>query len=184
MTLLKKIIFMIVLVMLPTSSPKLEDFLGSATMENHHEYEGNERERMDLSLDSNIYYNNNNEGQEHSSYYSELACHGIMYHESLLEEENISCFMNSVGSNNIEDCVGKVNDGCGELKSLSLSMSPGSQSSCITVPSHDDSMAVNVEAKKRGNVKVGKKQSVHRKSIDTFGQRTSQYRGVTRLVSF
>ncbi|KAG4962554.1 hypothetical protein JHK82_039244 [Glycine max] len=73
--------------------------------------------------------------------------------------------------------------GCGELQSLSLSMSPGSQSSCVTVPTQISSSgtdSVTVDAKKRGSSKLGQKQPVHRKSIDTFGQRTSQYRGVTR----
>ncbi|KAL5753184.1 hypothetical protein ACOSP7_023355 [Xanthoceras sorbifolium] len=71
----------------------------------------------------------------------------------------------------------------GDLQSLSLSMSPGSQSSCVTgtqqispTVTHSTAMAT----KKRGPEKVDQKQIVHRKSIDTFGQRTSQYRGVTR----
>ena len=73
----------------------------------------------------------------------------------------------------------------GDLQCLSLSMSPGSQSSCVTgslqvSPSVNDSAAM--ETKKRGPGKVDQKQIVHRKSIDTFGQRTSQYRGVTRLL--
>lgn len=78
----------------------------------------------------------------------------------------------------------------GELQqSLSLSMSPGSQSSCVTAPRHISNSAetaaptdcLAVETKKRSSSKVGQtKQPVHRKSIDTFGQRTSQYRGVTR----
>ncbi|XXG63966.1 hypothetical protein AAC387_Pa05g2039 [Persea americana] len=71
-----------------------------------------------------------------------------------------------------------------ELRSLSLSMSPGSQSSCITA-SQQISPAGTVECaamdtKRRGSEVVAHKQPVHRKSIDTFGQRTSQYRGVTR----
>ncbi|CAL5371806.1 unnamed protein product [Camellia sinensis] len=37
-----------------------------------------------------------------------------------------------------------------------------------------------MEGKKRGSEKLDQKQVVHRKSIDTFGQRTSQYRSVTR----
>ncbi|XP_062098956.1 AP2-like ethylene-responsive transcription factor ANT [Humulus lupulus] len=72
---------------------------------------------------------------------------------------------------------------CGELQSLTLSMSPGSQSSCITAPrqiSQTGTECMVMETKKRGPGKVGQKQTVHRKSIDTFGQRTSQYRGVTR----
>ncbi|KAH0670972.1 hypothetical protein KY290_026898 [Solanum tuberosum] len=74
----------------------------------------------------------------------------------------------------------------GDFKSLSLSMSPGSQSSCVTgtqtqqiSPTVTDCIAI--ETKKRGSEKANnQKQIVHRKSIDTFGQRTSQYRGVTR----
>ncbi|CAN4083066.1 unnamed protein product [Withania somnifera] len=72
----------------------------------------------------------------------------------------------------------------GDFKSLSLSMSPGSQSSCITGTqqiSPNVTECIAMETKKRGPEKVNhQKQIVHRKSIDTFGQRTSQYRGVTR----
>nr|XP_027092291.1 AP2-like ethylene-responsive transcription factor ANT [Coffea arabica] len=77
--------------------------------------------------------------------------------------------------------VGSV--GCGDLQSLSLSMSPGSQSSCVTAPRHispTEAECLAIETKKRSCGKVAQKQPVHRKSIDTFGQRTSQYRGVTR----
>ncbi|KAJ0041189.1 hypothetical protein Pint_27843 [Pistacia integerrima] len=69
------------------------------------------------------------------------------------------------------------------LQSLSLTMSPGSQSSCVTASqqlSHTMTDSITMETKKRGSDKVDQKQTVHRKSIDTFGQRTSQYRGVTR----
>nr|GMC97103.1 AP2-like ethylene-responsive transcription factor ANT isoform X1 [Ipomoea batatas] len=78
--------------------------------------------------------------------------------------------------------------GYGDFHSLSLSMSPGSQSSCVNPsqqhhhqipPTVADCMPM--ETKKRGLEKVDQqKQIVHRKSLDTFGQRTSQYRGVTR----
>ncbi|KAJ8567372.1 hypothetical protein K7X08_019580 [Anisodus acutangulus] len=72
----------------------------------------------------------------------------------------------------------------GDFKSLSLSMSPGSQSSCVTGTQQISSTiteCIAMETKKRGPEKVDhQKQIVHRKSIDTFGQRTSQYRGVTR----
>eukprot|EP00257_Ricinus_communis_P023493 XP_015583492.1 AP2-like ethylene-responsive transcription factor AIL1 [Ricinus communis] len=71
----------------------------------------------------------------------------------------------------------------GDLQSLSLSMSPGSQSSCITGSQQIASTVTEcaaMETKKRGPDKVDQKPIVHRKSIDTFGQRTSQYRGVTR----
>lgn len=73
----------------------------------------------------------------------------------------------------------------GDLQSLSLSMSPASQSSCVTGSqqiSHAVTNCASMETKKRGPEKVDQKKVAHRKSIDTFGQRTSQYRGVTRLV--
>ncbi|XP_014502280.1 AP2-like ethylene-responsive transcription factor ANT [Vigna radiata var. radiata] len=217
-------------VMAPNSTPKLEDFLGGATMGTH-EYGSHERgaNAMALSLDS-IYYSTQNaqaqpnrdtlsesfRQQGHMNvqthpYYSGLGCHGMYQaqmedeatkeahasvcsslmpqmtedslknwmasreystHQQVLEQE-MNCGMGNEGSGM---SLGTV--GCGELQSLSLSMSPGSQSSCVTAPSGPDSVAV--DAKKRGHVKLGQKQPVHRKSIDTFGQRTSQYRGVTR----
>ncbi|GFP84083.1 ap2-like ethylene-responsive transcription factor ant [Phtheirospermum japonicum] len=98
------------------------------------------------------------------------------YHHAL-EQHHINIKDNS--SSNRSSMVGWG----GELKCLSLSMSPGSQSSCVTASTHispaDHCEAI--ETKKRGSQKLGQnKQTVHRKSIDTFGQRTSQYRGVTR----
>lgn len=216
--------------MVPTTSPKLEDFLGGATMGTH-EYGSHERgtNAMALSLDS-IYYSTQNAqhnrdlsepfGQQgHMNvqthpYYSGLVSHGLYQapledetakethvsvcsslmpqmteqgmknwvpqreystiHQQVLEQQ-MNCGM---GNERSGVSLGTV--GCGELQSLSLSMSPGSQSSCVTAPSGTDSVAL--EAKKRGHGKLAQKQPVHRKSIDTFGQRTSQYRGVTRLV--
>lgn len=86
--------------------------------------------------------------------------------------------------------------GCGDLRCLSLSMSPSQHSGCISsLQQHATNYSsaatgcLGLETKKRGykksdnNAKLTgyQKQVVHRKSIDTFGQRTSQYRGVTRL---
>ncbi|KAI4316583.1 hypothetical protein L6164_024552 [Bauhinia variegata] len=233
-------------VMVPTSSPKLEDFLGGATMGSH-DYGGHDREAMTLSLDS-IYYSQNAESQtsrDHSLellsepfkqhagnmtvqphlYYPGLACHGI--YQAPLEEdakgahvtvcdsqmprmagEGVGCMKNWVNPREysipfqhhqalVQEMNGSMGDdrgvsgpaatatvGCGDLQSLSLSMSPGSQSSCVTAsrqisPTATDSVAA-IEGKKRGASKLSQKQPVHRKSLDTFGQRTSQYRGVTR----
>ncbi|XLU70990.1 hypothetical protein S245_030043 [Arachis hypogaea] len=61
-------------------------------------------------------------------------------------------------------------------------MSQSSQSSYVT-SSHQASHAVMSTTKKRVHdemVEQNQKQIAHRKSIDTFGRRTSQYRGVTR----
>ncbi|XP_022721716.1 AP2-like ethylene-responsive transcription factor ANT [Durio zibethinus] len=220
----------------PTSSPKLEDFLGGATMETH-QYGSHERETMALSSDSMYYHENTDQeaNRQHSlyllqepfrqqdqefavqthPYYSGLGCQG-MYQSPLEEEtkdaqladcdsqisrmqETMTCFKNWVSrhynNSSLEQqmTASMIDDGaasgsvramgCGDLQSLSLSMSPGSQSSCVTASRQISPPATEcaaMEIKKRGSGKVGQKQPVHRKSIDTFGQRTSQYRGVTR----
>ncbi|GMJ15257.1 COMPLEMENTING A PROTEIN KINASE C MUTANT 1, AINTEGUMENTA, DRAGON [Hibiscus trionum] len=215
----------------PASSPKLEDFLGGATMDTH-QYGRHERETIALSLDSSVCYHQSADhetNRQHSldllqepfrqqdqdfsvqthPYYSGMALQG-MYQSSPLEEEakdgqlaycdTMPCLKNwvashysthtsleqqmttsMVGDSPASVSVGSI--GCGDLQSLSLSMSPGSQSSCVTAQRQISPTAtecVAIETKKRGPAKVGHKQPVHRKSIDTFGQRTSQYRGVTR----
>ncbi|KAE8695796.1 AP2-like ethylene-responsive transcription factor ANT [Hibiscus syriacus] len=215
----------------PTSSPKLEDFLGGATMDTH-QYGNHERETMSLSLDSSVYYHQNADhetNRQHSldllqepfrqqdqnfpvqthPYYSGMAFQGT-YQSSPLEEEAkeglleecdaMPCLKNwaarhysahtsleqQMATSMVDDAPASVSVGsigCGDLQSLSLSMSSGSQSSCVTAQrqiSPTVTECVGIETKKRGPAKVAQKQPVHRKSIDTFGQRTSQYRGVTR----
>ncbi|KAJ6735496.1 AP2-LIKE ETHYLENE-RESPONSIVE TRANSCRIPTION FACTOR ANT [Salix purpurea] len=218
--------------MVSSPSPKLEDFLGGATMGSH-QYGSHEREAMALSLDS-VYYQQSSESEtnrQHSLYRQQdqqfsvqthpydsgMACQGL-YQASLegetkgtqladcnspipqMADDELPCLKNWVArhyssQNALEQQInsGTADDGgascsasamgCGDLHSLSLSMSPGSQSSCIAAPrqiSPAGTECVAIETKKRGPVKVGQKQPAHRKSIDTFGQRTSQYRGVTR----
>ncbi|KAK9166045.1 hypothetical protein Scep_001236 [Stephania cephalantha] len=151
---------------------------------------------------------------QNNSYFSALTAHEV-YHQAQpltdskesqqlqlphMAEDGISGFKNWVERHSMDQKMtsflnddggaGSVNGGgginYGDLQSLSLSMSPGSQSSCVTAPhqispSSGECVVVGMETKKRGCGKVGgQKQPVHRKSIDTFGQRTSQYRGVTR----
>lgn len=69
------------------------------------------------------------------------------------------------------------------LQPLSLSMSANSHQSTVTTPGHAQ-LAVESpsapEPRKRGAGRAGSKEPSPRKSIDTFGQRTSVYRGVTR----
>ncbi|XP_022751177.1 AP2-like ethylene-responsive transcription factor ANT [Durio zibethinus] len=222
--------------MVPTSTPKLEDFFGGAAMGTHH-YESSDREAMSLSLDSMYYHQNpdqehNNQNcldhLQHSSrqqhqqqlpvqqyqYYSGYSNHEMLLGEEAKETHVTDCNLQLppmaddrapgvkhwVSRNySTEHAMNQKMIGCmgdngaesgsigamayGDLQSLSLSMSPGSQSSCVTgsqqiSPSATDYAAM--ETKKRGPEKVDQKQIVHRKSIDTFGQRTSQYRGVTR----
>lgn len=172
--------------MVPSPSPKLEDFLGGT----HNQYGGaNEREAMALSLDS-MYYSEHHGGAEHHHHvqYFQPLQEGVctmlappeMYHTSLVEEP--------IGANEVMSTYknwGSV--GYGDLHSLSLSMSSGSQSSCVTAMQNGVNQSTGSEynmavdgSRKRGSDKGSQKQPVHRKSIDTFGQRTSQYRGVTR----
>eukprot|EP01018_Ginkgo_biloba_P016892 Gb_40268 [translate_table: standard] len=66
-----------------------------------------------------------------------------------------------------------------ELKSLSLSMSPGSQSTIMQSTINTDCTVVG-SGRKRYADKSSNREPVPRKSIDSFGQRTSQFRGVTR----
>ncbi|KAK1432301.1 hypothetical protein QVD17_09196 [Tagetes erecta] len=134
-----------------SSSPKLEDFLGAAA-----DYVSHERETMALSLQS-LY-------PESKWLYSQGLYPSSPHYSSLDNHHQLS-------TTTIVDCVG------GDVQPLSLSMSPGSQSSCVT--GKTDQCLV-VETKKRDSSEVAQKQTVHRKSLDTFGQRTSQFRGVTR----
>ncbi|KAH7520335.1 hypothetical protein FEM48_Zijuj08G0133100 [Ziziphus jujuba var. spinosa] len=219
--------------MVTTSTPKLEDFFGGATMGTHH-YESNDREAMALSLDS-IFYHQNPENEpndhnllnqlqqnhprhqqdqphgqienQHYSYYSALRSQDLMLDNSKethiadcnlqlppMTDDGVSDMKSWVSRNYSANQVGCMGDNGGEsgsvggmaygdLQSLSLSMSPGSQSSCVTGSQQISSTVtdcVAMDTKKRGPEKVDHKQIVHRKSLDTFGQRTSQYRGVTR----
>lgn len=72
----------------------------------------------------------------------------------------------------------------GVHQSLSLSMSPGSQSSNTLVGAQPPNVTAETspETRKRGAGRAGSKEASPRKSIDTFGQRTSVFRGVTRCA--
>ncbi|ERN18538.1 hypothetical protein AMTR_s00065p00077750 [Amborella trichopoda] len=226
--------------MVPSSSPKLEDFMG--TQQYSHD-----RESMALSLDSNVYFQQNphhentrnamnlqhlRNVQFHHPSFQPLQgaiCSTmggpVMYQSPPLEEqaketpllENCSLQlptmaedglsglkswvrhfttaspmdhqkMNMGGDENGNGSVSSTMNpiGYGDLQSLSLSMSPGSQSSCVTAPPQQMAnngvveCSVAMDSRKRAGGKLVQKQPVHRKSIETFGQRTSQYRGVTR----
>ncbi|XP_028112683.1 AP2-like ethylene-responsive transcription factor ANT [Camellia sinensis] len=182
--------------MVPNSSPKLEDFLGGATMAAHHQYSTNEREAVALSLDS-MYYHHQNADQQTNRQQQQQKMDETPLEEQKEEETRetqladcdntqiTACLKNWIV---VEDSGGAYGSGggpvggCGDLHSLSLSMSLGSQSNCVTAPtqiSPTGTESTVMETKKRGFAKVTLKQPVHRKSIDTFGWRTSQYRGVT-----
>ncbi|KAL6649534.1 hypothetical protein ACP70R_013758 [Stipagrostis hirtigluma subsp. patula] len=180
--------------MVTSSSPKLEDFLGGGNGGEH---------------DTATYYSHQ-EGQEEEACgsYQYQQQHLVPYSfQPLTEEEMLqetAAPMEeamAAAKNFLVTSYGACYSN-GEMQPLSLSMmSPaGSQSSsCVSAAPQQHQMAAVVAAasvaaaqersngggeqcvgKKRGTGKGGHKQPVHRKSIDTFGQRTSQYRGVTR----
>ncbi|CAD6210289.1 unnamed protein product [Miscanthus lutarioriparius] len=181
--------------MMPSSPPKLEDFLGggnvggqeAATYYSHQQgqEEGAIRDYRQYQHHQLVPYN-----------FQPLMEAEMLQEDAAPMEEAIAAAKNflltSYGA-----CYSN-----GEMHPLSLSMtSPGSQSSsCVSAAPQQQQQhqmpAVATAAaalgrsngdgeqcvgRKRGTGKRGhKQQPVHRKSIDTFGQRTSRYRGVTR----
>ncbi|XP_042029095.1 AP2-like ethylene-responsive transcription factor ANT isoform X2 [Salvia splendens] len=149
-------------------APKLEDFFGVG---HPHHYQGG----MALSLDSMYYHHTNTQPTANTTgtdFLSSLQEYPLYYAPpppTPHKEPDHPSPPDQISGG----------EAYNELQTLSLSMSPGSQSSCITAPVVVAD-AVTYDNKKRGQDKVDQKQIVHRKSIDTFGQRTSQYRGVTR----
>ncbi|KAM1073881.1 hypothetical protein COP1_018962 [Malus domestica] len=175
-----------------------------------HHVPSNHQNLMSHSLQQHQQQTQQHQQQYSSSYYSGLRTHAMILEEghkqthvsadyynmhparigldqSIAEMKSWVSRNNSMDQNNMAaGCMGE-NGGLsyGDLQCLSLSMSPGSQSSCVTSsqqisPTVTTDCATLVDTKKRGLEKVDQKQIVHRKSLDTFGQRTSQYRGVTR----
>nr|XP_043614700.1 AP2-like ethylene-responsive transcription factor AIL1 [Erigeron canadensis] len=174
--------------MVTQTTPKLENFFGGVTMgtsdldtstmyshqtiENHHN-----------NIRPQIYQIQPQHYQDCYEMYQEEAKHSA--------DTTGGLYLPTNGENWISNNYHSTGEsGC--LQSLNLSMSPGcsQSSSCVTISHHQQivpAAATNVteniamETKKRGSEKVNQiKKVVHRKSIDTFGQRTSQYRGVTR----
>uniref|UniRef100_J3LLN6 AP2/ERF domain-containing protein n=1 Tax=Oryza brachyantha TaxID=4533 RepID=J3LLN6_ORYBR len=183
--------------MMPSASPKLEDFLGCGNGTAH---------------DPATYYSHQ-QGQEEDASRAAYQHHQLVPYniqpltEAEMLQEAAAPMEDAMAAakNFLVTSYGACYGGSQEMQPLSLSMSPGSQSSsCISAaPPQHQQMAVVAAAspvaaaaggqgsnsndggelrvgKKRGTGKGGQKQPVHRKSIDTFGQRTSQYRGVTR----
>lgn len=171
----------------PNQSPKLEDFMGTHQIESNN----NEREAMSLSLETNnnTYFNQNPRETyvdhmlmtQNLNYFQPLE--GAVYHPSL----DWTSTYNGIQQNMIA-----YRD---HTQSLDLSMSNGSrQSDCVAsstqaleapsvvVAATEGLGAIEASKKRVGGKSGSHKQSVHRKSIDTFGHRTSQYRGVTRFV--
>ncbi|CAD6207851.1 unnamed protein product [Miscanthus lutarioriparius] len=180
-------------VVVSSTSPKLEDFLGASTV-------------MALSLDSSsFYYGGGHSHHAHGHGHDQggyLQCavnpgsgghdlyggHAQMVDEQSAAAMAASWFSARGGGGGYDvNGAGAIVPLQGHPHPLALSMSSGtgSQSSSITmqVGAHADAVTEYVAmdgSKKRGGGGGQKQAVVHRKSIDTFGQRTSKYRGVTR----
>ncbi|KAL6637940.1 hypothetical protein ACP70R_025512 [Stipagrostis hirtigluma subsp. patula] len=185
-----------------SASPKLEDFLGAGppmalSLDNSSFYYGGG------------HGHHHGHGQDHGAYLQYAVMPGSGGHDvygggdhaTLVDQESVAAMAASWlsarggGGYNVDHGAGvgaMVPAGPpGHPHQLALSMGSGSgsQSSCVTMQvashahAHADPVAEYIAtegSKKRGGAVAGTKQPVHRKSIDTFGQRTSQYRGVTR----
>lgn len=185
-------------------SPKLEDFLGASTamalsLDNSSFYYGGGHGHG---------HHAHGHGHDQGGYPQPLQCAVIpgsgghdVYggHAQLVDEQSAAAAMaaswysargGSGGGYDVNG-AGAIVPLQGHPHPLALSMSSGtgSQSSSVTMQAgvaHADAVTEYVAvdgSKKRGGGGGGggqKQPTVHRKSIDTFGQRTSQYRGVTR----
>nr|BAH57731.1 AP2 transcription factor [Triticum aestivum] len=186
--------------MMPSSSPKLEDFLGGGNGSGHDAvtyYSHQQQDQQDQEA-SRIYQHHQQQQQQLAPYnFQHLTEAEAIYQEATAPMDEAM----AAAKNQLVTSYGSCYSNAG-MQPLSLSMSPRSQSSsCVSAAPQQHQMAAAAAAaslaasqggsngggeqeqcvgKKRGTGKGGQKQPVHRKSIDTFGQRTSQYRGVTR----
>ncbi|XVE51868.1 hypothetical protein DITRI_Ditri02bG0075700 [Diplodiscus trichospermus] len=101
---------------------------------------------------------------------------GGMYHVPLESATSVSGFKSWLRQTPFSGGKGsaEASNNC-NFQTLSLTMSPSSQSGLAAIAPLEE-----VDSRKRPVGKTFGRDPVPRKSIDTFGQRTSQYRGVTR----
>ncbi|KAF7049876.1 hypothetical protein CFC21_058330 [Triticum aestivum] len=184
--------------MMPSSSPKLEDFLGGGNGSGHdavtyYSHHQQQQDQQDQEA-SRIYQHHQQQLAPYN--FQHLTETEAIYQETTAPMDEAMAAAKNLLVTSYGSCYSNAG-----MQPLSLSMSPRSQSSsCVTAAPQQHQMAAAAAAaaasmaasqggsngggeqcvgKKRGTGKGGQKQPVHRKSIDTFGQRTSQYRGVT-----
>ncbi|KAJ1298137.1 hypothetical protein BS78_01G430400 [Paspalum vaginatum] len=186
--------------MIPSYPPKLEDFLGGGNgggQETATYYSHQQGQEGEASGDYHQY-------QQQHHHLVPYGFHPVTEAEMLLQDDAPPMDDAMAAAKNFLLTGYGACYNNGEMHPLSLSMmSPGSQSSsCVSAAPQQHPIGTVAAAaaaaaaaaqlgrsngggdksvgKKRGTGKGGHKQPVHRKSIDTFGQRTSRYRGVTR----
>lgn len=184
--------------------PKLEDFLGCYSNQNQN---STNISKINVNVSPSFCTNNNTEIETGENHHN----HNHNNHNLITNQSLIHSFHHPYNNNNNNHHAlinnsrmykswmtqthqfseGKSsNDGNGcSFQSLNLTMSP-SVSNGVSVSVGGvgavSNVQMNEDPRKRSLSKSGSaREPVPRKSIDTFGQRTSQYRGVTRYyVSF
>ncbi|KAI6695052.1 hypothetical protein NL676_022762 [Syzygium grande] len=176
-----------------SATPQPEDFFSGATMSHdieklYHLGDPQDHEHNHQNHLNHIYWRRQHQAQAQSQHYrhlcsEEFASRELFHHihsNNALEIKMMNgSMMGHCGSGSCPVSTMKSSDS----HSLSLSMSPQSQPGSIASSQQiADTIAecIALETKKRRVDNCNQKKIVHRKSLDTFGQRTSQYRGVTR----
>uniref|UniRef100_A0ACD5X947 Uncharacterized protein n=1 Tax=Avena sativa TaxID=4498 RepID=A0ACD5X947_AVESA len=194
-----------------SASPKLEDFLGAGpamalSLDSSSYYYGGHGHALDHGAGAGAQHHlpyammPGSGGAGHDVYYDAHAyAYAAMLEEQAAMEAAGSMARNGGGVYGVDTGTGEDGAGAivpvghgapgGHTHPLTLSMSSGSQSSCVTMqqaPAVGNGNAYGGEyvgrttAASKKRVAGQSKPVAHRKCIDTFGQRTSQYRGVTR----
>lgn len=166
--------------------PKLEDFLGCYSnsplaetklycqgSSQHNQNQNSTISRINVNNTEIETGNNNNLTNTSSLFfqpYNDNNPHAFIPNSSMYKSWLAAHTQFSVGKSSNET------NGSTGFQSLSLTMSPSVQNGVGAI----SSVQVNEDPRKRSLAKSNAREPVPRKSIDTFGQRTSQYRGVTR----
>lgn len=160
-------------------APKLEDFLGC--------YANSSHEETKIHCQTQTHVSENNVDAGIFSTYREM---GNEYHinpETLVVPssdtqnsgvslfDSISGFKSHLRQTRLEKVSGEPNSR--NFQTLSLTMTPSFQT---TTGISAVSSLQSSDNRKRSVGKSACREVIPRKSVDTFGQRTSQYRGVTR----
>ncbi|MED6123907.1 hypothetical protein PIB30_054040 [Stylosanthes scabra] len=188
--------------------PKLEDFLGcysSSNPETKAFSQQNNFSKINMNVAPSGYVTTNNNTTEtetssslfhtfnhhHHHHHALIPGNGV-YKTSWLAQTCCSSSSSAEANQNQNSSSNNNNNGGCNFQTLSLTMSPsnvqqqqnggmvmvvGGGINNQQVLHHNQ---VDDESRKRSIVKSQGREPVPRKSIDTFGQRTSQYRGVTR----
>jgi AP2-like factor, ANT lineage len=154
------------------AGPKLEDFLGAA-----------QSQAMALSLDnaSSFYYYGNGGGVGHH-HGGLLQADAYVGPAALVADDDEAAMASWVAARAETAAAGFLSQSHQQQHHHPPALSMGS--ACVTAAHTQGGVLASATmdgVRKRGGAAGPQKQPVHhRKSIDTFGQRTSQYRGVTR----